>query len=535
MSIYINPGNDSFRVIRQGEYVDKSGLAAVVNTTIGMPNKLSCVSRPRRFGKSYAAQMLCAYYSKGCDSASLFDDLEVAKSPDYRKHMNRYNVLYLDIAGFVGENGWERLLESILKAVEKELSECFTGVQSGSVAQMLAQAVDIDRVGCKEYESPQFIAIIDEWDAPIRTEGITKELQQEYLEFLRSLFKNSQITNKVFAAAYMTGILPIKKDGSQSPLSEFREYSILSPGRFAPFIGFLEKDVKSLCEKYDMDFAEMRRWYDGYHLSGAGSVYNSNSVMEAIDWKKYRSYWQESALAGSMMKYINMDYQGLARVVVDLLGEKAVHMNPRKFKNDVTSFASGDDVLTLLTHFGYFSYDEDSSTISIPNEEIRQEFADYVHDVTHTETIRRVKESDELIDATIRRDERAVEEAFERIHTEEISPLHYNNEQSLRSVIKLGYFAYKDRYTQFEELPGGNGYADIVFLPKKKSDVPILIVELKWDNSAEGAIAQIRDKQYPAQLKNREEPILLVGVSYDKEDAQKKHHCRIELIESKLL
>ena len=101
MGIYLNPGNAGFQTSRAGRYVDKSGLIAIVNDTIGKREKLSCVSRARRFGKSMDAQMLCAYYDRSCDSSSLFEDLEIAGHPSYPKHLNQYNkskILYYSFA-----------------------------------------------------------------------------------------------------------------------------------------------------------------------------------------------------------------------------------------------------------------------------------------------------------------------------------------------------------------------------------------------------------------------------------------------------
>lgn len=85
MGIYLNPGNGGFAGIRNDRYVDKSGLIGVINETLETPWRLTCVSRPRRFGKSFAAQMLCAYYDRTCDSSVLFRDLVIA-TDEKRKH-----------------------------------------------------------------------------------------------------------------------------------------------------------------------------------------------------------------------------------------------------------------------------------------------------------------------------------------------------------------------------------------------------------------------------------------------------------------
>ena len=527
MGIYINPGNKVFRVKRNDTYIDKSGLIGVVNRTIGKRYKLSCISRPRRFGKSYAAQMLCAYYCVGCDSAPLFDDLEIAQNDTYRVHLNQYNVLYLDISGFIGEAGARGMLDAIIENVSSEIYDVFPGIKEAKTLGNLLNS-------CVEASGRQFIAIIDEWDAPMRDKAFNAEMQKAYLEFLRSLFKNSQLTDKVFAAAYMTGILPVKKDGTQSAISEFWEYTILKPGMFAPYVGFTENDVQKLCADFDISLETMKFWYDGYHVKGVGSVYNPNSVMRAIEAGEFQSYWSASSQPTDLLKYLNMDKKGLGKAVVDLLGGREVRVDPSLFNNDPTSLNSDDDVLTLLTHYGYLSYDEERETARIPNEEIRLEYARSVHRVTHRYTIERVRRSVQLMKDTADMRAEAVADELQRVHTEEFSPRHYNNEQSLRGTIKLAYFAYKDEYLQLEELAGGTGYADIVYLPKRNSDYPALVIELKArdkahpERDAEGAIAQIRQRNYPAILQNYTDEILLVGISYDKDDPDKKHTCQIE-------
>ncbi len=305
---------------------------------------------------------------------------------------------------------------------------------------------------------------------------------------------------------------------------------MISPRRLAPYFGFVEKEVETLCKEYDMDFPKMKEWYDGYELPIAGPIYNPNSVMEAIKNNSFESYWRRSSSATSLLDFINLDYDGLLKAVEKLIGGDRVQVNTRNFQNDIINFSSKDDVLTLLIHFGYLCYESDNECVYIPNEEVRQEFADVIRRVSHKEILKRIQESDKLIRDVVEMDEAAVAEQIEKIHRTETDPLFYNNEQSLRSVIKLAFFAYKDKYTQLEELRSGNGYADIVYLPKKQSNYPILVIELKWDDTAETAIDQIRKRNYPEKLKDRNEDIILVGVSYDKDDRGKKHHCKIERI-----
>lgn len=520
MGLYMNPGNLEFREMLNDVYVDKSGMLELINSSIDTPRRLTCVSRPRRFGKSYAAKMLCAYYDRSCDSASLFDGLEISSSSSYRKYMNRYNVLYLDMTNMLGKvEDKSRLIPFVQEELRKELHREIPGLPpSDTIDGDLLNAVTA--AGCK------FIMIIDEWDAPIRE---TPENEKAYLSFLRMLFKSSGTTARIFAAAYMTGILPIKKDGSQSAISDFEEYTMLAPSGFAPFTGFTEEEVKKLCADEKADFAQFKKWYDGYTLESTCSVYNPNSVIKALRRGRFDSYWIQSSSADSLLRFINMDFRGLSRTIAELVGGIDVSVDPNGFANDLTSFRDRDDILTLLIHMGYLTFNSQNQTAKIPNEEIRMEFSRVIRRMDHSETIKRIAESDRLLDDTVHRREDAVARQIEKIHAEETAPLFYNNEQSLRSVIKLAYYTYKDHYIQMEELPAGVGYADIVYLPKQNSGYPALVIELKWNSSAEGAIHQILDKKYPDSLKDFGSEILLVGISYEKDapPEKRRHTCVI--------
>lgn len=408
--------------------------------------------------------------------------------------------------------------------MEAELAERYPGLKpEPSLSAMLVKAA--------EESGSKFIAIIDEWDAPIRDSALTTNVQREYLAFLRTLFKSSGTTDKIFAAAYMTGILPIKKDGSQSAISEFQEFNMLTPRALESYVGFTETEVRKLCEEEAVDYDKMKQWYDGYAFQNTESVYNPNSVINAIRNKSFESYWKMSA-ANSLLPWISMDYDGLSKAVSELMGGVSIMVDTDDFQNDLVSFASKDDVLTLLIHFGYLSFNVRTGMAHIPNEEIRIEFARALRRTKHSETVRRVRESDQLIMDTVAMDEEAVAAQIERIHSEESTPLLYNNEQSLRSTVKLAYFAYKDYFIKFEELPSGTGYADLVYLPKQGMDMPALVIELKTNEAPEGAIAQIKSRNYPEAIKDCGADILLVGISYDKADKEKKHRCKIERLAS---
>ena len=225
-----------------------------------------------------------------------------------------------------------------------------------------------------------------------------------------------------------------------------------------------------------------------------------------------------------------MDFEGLSKTVTEIVGGSNVKIDPYDFANDLTSFDGANSVLVALVHLGYLAYESETESVYIPNDEIRMEFSKSLKKFKSGETLKRVKDSIQLIMDTVNMNADAVATQIERIHEDETAKLFYNNEQALRGIIKLAYFAYKDYYLNFEELPAGAGYADIVYFPKKDTTLPALLIELKWDASAEGAIDQIKDKNYPKAIKEFGGDVLLVGISYNKdaEAGKRTHHCVIE-------
>ncbi len=524
MGYYINPGNENFRFIINAGYIDKTGMIAVINDTINTKSMLSCVSRPRRFGKSYAANMLEAYYDCSCDSHDLFEGLEITKNESYEKHLNQYNVLYLDITGFMAYTTLEGLSDYICERVIRDVRKDFPDVDPGdSIKEALAAIV--------EQTGRKFIAIIDEWDAPIRDPYSTVKTQKDYLEFLRSLFK-SEITKKVFAAVYMTGILPIKKDGSKSAISEFTEYTIIKPGIFAPYTGFTKENVQEICEKKHVSMEKMKAWYDGYTLHKIDgeplAVYNPNSVIRAAKEGDFDSYWEQSSAVYSALEYINLDFDGLGEAVEKLTAGLEVPVQTKKFKNDLVSFESADDVLTLLVHFGYFTYDSDKQSIRIPNYEIQTEFGDMIHKVSHKDTMERLKESEKFLSDIIAGNADAVAANLQKVHMKESAPLWYNDEQALRAIVKLAFFTYRDHYIKLEELPSGTGYVDMAYIPKRYDPSPALIIELKAGGTPQEAIEQIRSRNYASSVEGLGSAPVLVAITYDRDDKTKPHYCVIE-------
>lgn len=277
MGLYVDRGNESFKIALNSKiYIDKTGLLKYTNEVIGTEQNRICVSRPRRFGKSMAADMISAYYDKSCDSKELFDRYCISKAKDYVKHLNQYRVIHLDITMFTTQEKTVSITTSIHEQITEELRSIYPGVLDESDRNLpyaLAQINDVT--------GDRFVVIIDEWDAIFRESRYNTQAQKEYVDLLRGLFK-SDLSKRFIALAYMTGILPIKKYNSESALNNFDEFTMTSPAMLAEYVGFTEEEVKGLCKEYGMDFEEARCWYDGYAFPRISHVYSPNSVVKAM-------------------------------------------------------------------------------------------------------------------------------------------------------------------------------------------------------------------------------------------------------------
>ena len=532
MGIYLNPRNALFqKAVRSEIYVDKTMMLAELNKILDTNDNFVCISRPRRFGKTMTASMITAYYSKGCDSRGLFSNLKIAHDSSFEENLNRFNVIHIDINNFYMNLKPENrscLFDKITVAVNKELSQAFQTVGIDTGSDSLGNA--ILKVWAETEET--FILLFDEYDVLVR-EKVPQGLFDSYLDFLSSLFKNSTLRPAI-SLAYLTGILPIVRDPRpyapalvvQSKMNEFFEYSMVDSEPFSQFVGFTEEETKGLCQKYDMDFDECKRWYDGYMLGNETDIYSPRSVVTAMKKHAYGDYWVTTGSYEALKLYILMDFEGIKDDVVTMIGGGRVRVNVLKYMNTMTDFNSKDDVFTYLIHLGYLAYDRFEKTCYIPNSEIRTQWTSSIEDSPEYKTIISiVNKSRELLDMTIACDEKAVAAALDEAHQNATNPLTYNNEASFQSAIGLAYFYATAKYTVIKELPTGRGYADVAFIPYVPN-VPAIIVELKNNKTAVGAINQIKGKYYDAILHHYTGDMLFVGINYD--EKTKAHECKIE-------
>ena len=521
MGVYFNPDNESFRQARNSMvYVDKTCLIDMLNKRLSTEQKCIAVSHARRFGKSHAAGMIDAYYSLGCDSTKLFEDTKLSAKKDFKKYMNQYNVIHLDISSV-----WDFHKEDLIESIHDRICDDF----KEEYGEKINYDRDLYLLIHEIYRKTKipFVIIIDEWDCVIRNSE-DKEQVHKYLQFLHSLFKSEE-SKSFLALAYITGILPIKKIKDESALNNFMEFTMLDSYPITEFYGFTEGEVKELCEKHDMDFDTVKAWYNGYLIDGM-HMYNPNSVSMAMNRHRVDSYWKNTSSFASINTFITMNYAGLKDDIMTMMSGGKVMVDPRGFQNDLSEIHSKDDALTALIYLGYLGYDEDRKSAYMPNYEVAEAFQMALKTGEWGEISKAISRCDELLMATIDGDADKVAEIIELAHDTYTSVLKYNDENSLSCVLTMAYFTAPGYYNIIRELPSGKGFADFAFIPRANAGYrPAMVVELKYNKSADSAINQIREKRYQGALSGYQDKILLVGINYDADGEDKKRHtCVIE-------
>ena len=512
----INQGDRSFLEIKNYHiYVDKTELLIYTNQLINTEHKYICISRPRRFGKTITAKMVASYYDLTGKAERTFQNFKIYNHHSFSTFANKFIVIQLTLQNYLSKyKNIDSILENIKNDIILDLIKQYDYIS-------LSQDINEAMKSVANISGNKFVIVIDEWDCIFREFRDQDDWQKAYLDFLRSWLKDQES----IALVYMTGILPIKKYGTHSALNMFNEYSMLSDQTFSEFFGFTEAEVESLCQEYKRDFSECKRWYDGYKIDNCYSIYNPRSVSCYISSGIFKTYWNNTESYEALRSYITMENFGLRTSIIELLANSPVPIETSTFANDMKTFHSRDDILTLLVHLGYLSYDSQSGTVSIPNTELAEEFVTAIRDGGWPIVLAAIQNSSKLLHAVLNLEAETVARGIEAAH-QEMSHLQYNDENALAYTISLAFYAAREHYTIVREFPTGKGFADLVFLPRPNCTLPILLVELKWDKTCQAAIAQIHQRHYPDALADRSDKILLVGINYQKES--KKHQCCIQ-------
>ena len=549
MGCILNPvdGNTFVELVEAkdiGIFVDKTDFISKTNVRLNTAGKLLSLTRPRRFGKTVTAHMLLAYYSKGYAGSKIFDGLHISNRVDYLEHLNKYDVIYIDmntIDGLFDDYSNQRekvegvndlvdyLEYSIINELKSnnEFSECLEKhqVENTSLLKVL--------LAIKHELNTKFIFIMDEWDLVYREYRNDEILQHKFIKLLKNLFK-SDGGKACFALAYLTGILPIKKYNSQSALNNFDEFNMLSSGDLAPYFGFTEAEVADIVKSPDckVSHQNLKEWYEGYKIKGI-DIYNPNSVCKAVSRNECISYWSKTSSNDEVVRLINMDFDGVKKDVMNLIEGARVLFDFSNFQNDMVTIKNKNDVFSLLVCLGYLGCsdigsDSDYKQAYVPNKEIKQALMGIIKDQEWYEKIENFKRSEGLLKAILELDATTVATLIQDVHNSPaVALLDYNDEESLTYCVMTGLlWSTLGKYITHREEQAGKGRVDLVYEPAIKGTTPLILIEFKYDGSAEEAIAQIKKQEYFKRYTGQYRNIIIVGINYSTKT--KDHQCLIE-------
>ena len=522
MALYLNSDNSKLKKYMKSEiFIDKSMIIKECNKLFGSENAYMCITRPRRFGKTMTLSMLNAYYSKGCDSKSLFDKLNIANDSTYLEHLNKHNVIWIDMSNLYTDiKDKNTFVEKLKFNILRDLMEYYSDINFTDLT--LGEAI----VKVKSELNERFIFLIDEWDVIFREEEYNYKLCDEYIEFLRNLFKSSNVSSCI-DLVYMTGILPIRRYSTQSTLNMFTEYNMLDSFPIESYVGFTENEVIDLCNKYNRDFNEIKKWYNGYNLNGI-SLYNPKSVVEAVLRGECDDYWTQTSAIEAVTNYMNYDNGELKDIICKMILGDKVDIDVSEFGNDLTKVDSADCALTVLIHLGYLAYDKKLKVCYIPNYEIKQEFERALKKLNWKEIYNPISNSKKLYEETLKGNVEFINKTLDQNHKDLAGPFNKNKEDILGIIVEISYYNLKQFYNVKKEDTSILGRSDLSFIPYDNNHIPF-IVELKINSSAEDIVEQIIQKKYFNSLGDYHGKVLLLGISYD--DNTLKHSSKIKIIE----
>ncbi|MCR4553789.1 MAG: ATP-binding protein [Succinivibrionaceae bacterium] len=557
MGDIINPveGNSFVDLVEAKDtriFVDKTDFINRTNALLNTDGKLLSLTRPRRFGKTVTADMLLAYYSKGYDGQKIFDNLKITNNEykaSYEKNLNKYDVIYIDMNSIRDDyiayteddelqvKGITTIVDYLQYSVIEELKE------NEDYAKILSES---RKVGKKNLSSAlkeicnhtkeQFILIMDEWDLIHRDYRNDTQLQESFIDFLRGLFKGKKGQGS-FAFAYLTGILPIKKYNSQSALNGFDEYNMLAPGDYAPYFGFTEGEVADIVKSQEckVSHQNLKEWYEGYKIKGV-DIYNPNSVCKAVSRNECISYWSKTSSNEEVVRLINTDFDGIKKDILNLIEGARVQFDFTNFQNDMVNIKDKNDVFSLLVCLGYLGCsdidgDEELKLAYVPNKEIKRALIGIIKQQEWYERMETIRRSESLLKAILELDATTVATLIQDVHNSPaVALLDYNNEESLTYCVMAGLlWSTLGKYISHRGEQAGKGRADLVYEPTIKGTSPLILIEFKYDDSAEDAIKQIKEKEYFKRYAGQYRNIILVGINYSTKT--KDHQCLIEKLD----
>ena len=538
MGIFINsivPFEQYKDISRTRFFVDKSELIKELLQAVTLDGQqYFCITRPRRFGKTVMANMIGAFFEKAADASFIFDQLRISQYKDYQKHLNQYEVIYIDFSR-MPENctSYDAYIHRISCGLKEDLIRKYPELD----LDILKPVWDTLQM-VFEKTKDRFVFVMDEWDAVFHKDFIREYDRKKYLEFLRDLLKGQAYVE----FAYMTGVLPIAKYSSGSEINMFKEYNMTTSEMYSEYFGFLESEVDALFQIYQqtsssprISRADLRIWYDGYYTASGERLYNPRSVLCALTDNQLRNYWTSSGPYDEIFYYIRNNVDAIRDDLVLMISGEQVEVKIQEYAATATQLTTREQIYSAMVVYGLLTYDNASGKVSIPNKELMDRFNELLLSKEDLGYIHRLaKESEKMLKATLANDTQTMSRILKYAHDTESPILSYNSEIELSAIINLVYLAARDRYRVEREDKAGEGYVDFIFYPERRED-DCIILELKIDSTPEDAIQQIKNKQYALRFQGKlgEKPryigyIRAVGISYDRKT--KEHSCKVEIL-----
>ena len=481
------PYKDFNMLVHDVFFVDKSGIIEHISKKIRTKNRFLCITKPRRFGKTSVLNMLGAYYGKAYDSKPLFDNLAVSKSKDYETHLNQYNIITLSFNNLsdIG-NTYNDYIDFVKESIKRDVFAVYPELKAEnfhSISSLLSATGD------------DYIFIMDEWDY-IFSHNLYPENQGDFLEFLRDLLKDRPYV----AFAYMTGVLPIKKYSTGSALNMFQEYTMLNDPIFEEYFGFTQDEVTMLCERQTkLTPDEISEWYNGYQTKGGERLYNPRSVVCALEDGVCQSYWTRTGKKDEVLYFLKYNIAEVRDDIIKMINDIPIQIEINKeFTAGQESPNTQKEIYAAMIIYGLLSYYD--GELRIPNKELMIEFENALEDDDFGYVAELVKNSTEVLNATLKQSGEVIASYLHNIHNSELPILKYNDENSLSCVVTLAYLSARNKYKVEREEKSGKGFADFIFYPRRKN-LPGIILELKADSTPEEAINQIKEKEYCEKLR----------------------------------
>lgn len=520
------------KIAKSPYFVDKSLLLAELIPSFGSINCYCCITRPRRFGKTIMANMVGAFFGKTENADKIFDSLAISKRPEYKLHLNKHHVIYIDFSRAPKNcKSYVQYITRIEDGILEDLITSYAGCglrKEDSVWDALQKIY--------EKTDNKFLFVLDEWDAVFHMPFVSEEEQQEYLLFLKWLLKDQSYVE----FAYMTGVLPIMKYSSGSELNMFIEYDMTSSEKFSEYFGFSDTEVDRIYNIYQRNVhypkvsrEELRVWYDGYYTATGMRLYNPRSVVLALTDNQLRNYWTSSGPYDELFYYIRNNIQDTKDDLIFMVSGEHVPADIGQFAAVSMEISSREQIYSAMIVYGLLTYE--NGKVLIPNKELMDKFNEllltkdslgYVYQLA--------RKSDQMLQATLCGDTETMAEILQFAHNTESPILSYNSETELSAIINLCYLSARNKYWIEREEKAGKGFVDFIFFPKHKGGDGI-ILELKIDSTPEEAISQIKSKNYALRFQGKlgEESrytgrILAVGISYSKKT--KEHSCLVEIL-----